>query len=184
MASATDPLVWLDMEMSGLDPATCVPLEVAIIITSADLTEIDTFHTVIHQDDPALESMNDFVRDMHTGNGLLERVRASTTTLAEADRGMAEIVLRHCEAGTAVLSGNSIHQDRKFIVAYFPDFEKLLHYRMVDVSTIKELVRRWYGNHALYAKPQSDHTALADTRESIAELGDYRRRFLVPPGRL
>ena len=108
MAIATDPLVWLDMEMSGLDPATCVPLEVAIIITSADLTEIDTFHTVIHQDDPALESMNDFVRDMHTGNGLLERVRASTTTLAEADRGMAEIVLRHCEAGTMIASSPSM----------------------------------------------------------------------------
>jgi len=181
VAIASDLLVWLDMEMSGLDPATCVPLEVAIIITSADLTELDSFHSVIHQTDPALESMNDFVRNMHTGNGLLERVRASTTSLDDAERGMVEIVARHCEAGTAVLSGNSIHQDRKFIVAYFPGFEKLLHYRMVDVSTIKELVWRWYGKDALYAKPQSDHTALADTRESIAELGHYRRRFLVPP---
>ncbi len=165
--------------MTGLDPATCVPLEVAVIVTSADLDEIECFQTVIGQDDDALASMSDFVRGMHTSNGLLERVRACSTTLAEAENGLVEIVSRHFEPGTAVLAGNSIHQDRKFIAAYFSELEKLLHYRMVDVSTVKELVRRWYGDGAPYKKPESDHTALADVRQSIAELADYRRRFLV-----
>ena len=170
------------MEMTGLDPATCVPIEVAIIVSSPDLDELDSFHTVIHQDEAALASMSDFVRNMHTDNGLLDKVRAEKTTLAEAERGMIEILRSWCEPGSGVLSGNSIHQDRRFTARYFPQFDRLLHYRMVDVSTIKELIKRWYGPDTLYEKPESDHTALADVKQSIAELEYYRERFLADAG--
>lgn len=177
MAKPSDLLVWLDMEMTGLDPVVCVPIEVALIVTTADLAEIETFHEVIHQPESAFASMSDFVRDMHTRNGLLERVRVSDRQLGDVDQELAKIVSKHCPGRSAVLSGNSIHQDRKFIARYFPVLEEQLHYRMVDVSTMKELVRRWYGDSALYTKPESDHTALADVRESIAELAFYRQRF-------
>ena len=174
-APKTNHLIWLDMEMTGLDPETCVPVEVAIIVTDADLEEKDRYAAVIHQGEGALTSMNDFVRKMHTDNGLLDKVRDSKTTLEEADSALAEIVAKHCPEGEAVLAGNSIHQDRRFIARYFPQLEKRLHYRMVDVSPLKELVRRWFGEDALYVKPESDHTALADTRQSIAELAFYRK---------
>ncbi len=176
-ADESDLLIWLDMEMTGLDPETCVPIEVAIIITGADLEEREEYHAVVHQPPEALASMNDFVREMHTGNGLLTRVANSDTSIDQADRALAALVLRHCPEGKAVLAGNSIHQDRRFIARYFPELEKTLHYRMVDVSTLKELVRRWYGAGALYPKTESDHTALADTRQSIAELGFYRKQY-------
>jgi len=172
----SDLLVWLDMEMTGLDPETCVPVEVALILTTSDLEEGETYHAVIHQPDTALESMNDFVRDMHTKNGLLAKVGESRTTLAEADAALAALVAKTCEEGEALLAGNSIHQDRRFVERYFPLLEKRLHYRMVDVSTLKELVRRWYGEDAVFPKPDSDHTALADARQSIAELAFYRSR--------
>ena len=169
-------LIWLDMEMTGLDPMTCVPIEVAIIVTTETLEEVDTYHAVIHQSESALASMNDFVRNMHTENGLLERVRTSTTSLAEADAACAALVAKIAPEGEALLAGNSIHQDRRFIEPYFPALEKCLHYRMVDVSTLKELARRWYGAAAVFEKPESDHTALADTRQSIAELRFYREK--------
>ncbi len=170
-------LVWLDMEMTGLDPQSCVPIEVAAIVTTKDLDEIETYHAVIHQPEPALSSMNEFVRNMHTQNGLLEKVARSSTSLPEADAAVAALVARHCpEEGEALLAGNSIHQDRRFIDRYFPALEKRLHYRMVDVSTLKELVRRWYGAAAEFLKPESDHTALADVRQSIEELRFYRTR--------
>jgi len=173
----SDVLIWLDMEMTGLDPETCVPVEVAIIITTADLDERETYHAVIHQAPDALRSMNEFVRKMHTENGLLERVAASKTTLAEANDAIAGVVDRHCPQGEGLLAGNSIHQDRRFVGRYFTELERRLHYRMVDVSTVKELVRRWYGEDAVFSKPESDHTALADTRRSIAEMGFYRKRY-------
>ncbi len=169
-------LLWLDMEMTGLDPESCVPIEVALIVTDGNLMEKETFHAVIHQDSAALASMSEFVRDMHTHNGLLTRVAASKTTLEETDATLAALVARHLPEGGGVLAGNSIHQDRRFIVRYFPMLEKHLHYRMVDVSTLKEVVRRWYGEEFLFPKAESDHTALSDTRQSIAELAYYRGR--------
>ena len=172
----SDLLVWLDMEMTGLDPETCVPIEIAVIITTADLEERESHHCVIHQDEASLATMNDFVLDMHTQNGLLAKVAQSETTPAEADSTIAAIVARHCPEGDGLLAGNSIHQDRRFVARYFPQLEKCLHYRMVDVSTVKELVRRWYGEDVVFPKPDSDHTALADTRQSIAELAFYRSR--------
>jgi oligoribonuclease len=170
-------LLWLDMEMTGLDPVQCVPLEVAIVVTNKELEELDAWETVIWQPESRLETMEPFVRNMHTENGVLAKVRASNTSTSDAERKMIAMVSKWFRPGEAVLAGNSIHQDRKFLAAYFPVFEGLLHYRMVDVSTLKELVRRWYGQEAGFSKPSSSHTALADARESIAELRHYRRLF-------
>lgn len=167
-------LVWLDMEMTGLDPETCCPIEVAAIITEGDdLAELGRMEAVIHQPESALQNMVPIVLEMHTANGLLERVRRSDIDLAIADRALAALVTEHCHAGKAMLAGNTIHQDRLFIRRYFPVTEKLLHYRMLDVSTIKELVKRWYGEPKAFNK-ESDHTALSDVRASIAELAYYR----------
>ncbi len=181
MAVGSDPLVWLDMEMTGLDPAACVPLEVAIIVTSPELEELDELHRIIHQPESSLATMSSRVRRMHTDNGLLERVKSSEIGCEQAESAMTELIAKWCGAGRAVLAGNSIHQDRRFIVRYFPRFESMLHYRMVDVTTIKELVRRWYGEEEVFAKPPSKHTALADARASIAELTYYRQHFMKPP---
>lgn len=177
---AGDRLVWLDMEMTGLDPDTCVPLEVAVIVTDARLAELETFESVVAAPPQALEAMDDFVRKMHTDNGLLERVAAAGAECDEIDRAMTELTGRWCAPGTGVLAGNSIWQDRRFIRRYFPRLDAALHYRMVDVSSIKELVRRWYGESALPEK-QSAHTAMADIRASIAELEHYRRTTWRPP---
>lgn len=169
-----EPIVWLDMEMTGLDPARCTPVEVAVVLTDSDLREIEATETVIHQPDEALAVMEPVVVDMHTRSGLLERVRASTVSVAAADQQLAALLAGQMAPGKGILAGNSIHTDRAFVRKYFPETERFLHYRMIDVSSVKELVRRWYGEAALYHKDNA-HTAMADVRESIAELGHYRR---------
>jgi oligoribonuclease len=122
--------------------------------------------------------MNPFVRKMHTDNGLLEQVRQSTTGLAHAEERIMTLLANHCMYKQGVLCGNSIHQDRRFLNAYFPTFAKYLHYRMVDVSSFKELIRRWYGAQHQFSKNELPaHTALADIRDSIAELKHYRDAF-------
>ncbi len=168
-----DRLVWLDMEMTGLDPATCVPLEVAIVITDSIGNELANYESVVKAGDEALSTMSDLVRNMHTQNGLLDRVQQATKTNTQVDAEMLEIVSRRCVEKTGVLCGNSIWQDRRFLREYFPRFENTLHYRMIDVSTIKELVRRWYGESKVFSK-ENDHTAMADIRSSMAELEYYR----------
>ncbi|MCP4446354.1 MAG: oligoribonuclease [Myxococcales bacterium] len=176
MDKLSDRLVWLDMEMTGLDPVSCLPIEVAVIITDGQLNEIDgaSYEAVIHQPESAFEDMAPIVVDMHTENGLLDRVRQSKMNLEEVDTGLATMVGKHCEAGKALLAGNTIGQDRLFIRRYFPKLESSLHYRQVDVSSFKEMIRRWYGGQALFAK-DSSHTAMADIRTSIAELAYYRK---------
>ena len=176
---AGDRIVWLDMEMTGLDPETCVPIEVAMIITDSELTELGSYEAVLSATGEALATMDDFVRDMHTRNGLLEKVRVATTSLAAADAAMLALVNAWCEPRTGVLAGNSIWQDRRFVRRYFPALEAALHYRMIDVSTLKELARRWYGEAALFEK-ESPHTAMADIRASIAELAHYRETLWRP----
>ncbi len=176
-----DLLLWLDMEMTGLEPATCVPLQVALVVTTPDLQEVDNLELTIWQPESKLETIEPFVRKMHTDNGLLQRVRASEIGMLDAERKMLQFVSRHFKMGEAVLAGNSIHQDRRFLVAYFRVFEGYLHYRMIDVSTLKELVRRWYGPQASFTKPSSAHTALSDARESIEELKHYRKMVMRPP---
>lgn len=168
------------MEMTGLDPQVCVPLQVAVVVTDASLNELDSAEVTIHQPESALAVMDDYVRRMHTENGLLEAVKASGATMVDAEKEMLRIVGEWTRPGKAVLAGNSIHQDRRFLVRYFPRLEKHLHYRMVDVSTIKELACRWYGEASLYAKTGADHTAMADIRESIRELAHYRATLMRP----
>lgn len=182
MKDLSDRLVWLDMEMTGLDPVSCVPIEVAVIITDSQLVEIEgaNYEAVIHQPETAFEGMPQVVVDMHTENGLLDRVRASKHALADVDTAMAKLISEHCEAGKALLAGNTIQQDRLFIRRYFSKTEETLHYRQVDVSTFKEMVRRWYGPTAVFAK-DSNHTAMDDIRSSIEEMKYYRKNFFREP---
>lgn len=177
MPSPNENLVWLDMEMTGLDPETCVPLQVAVIMTSPELAPLDEIEMTISQPEPTLEVMNDFVRKMHTENGLLVAVRESKLSLSECDQRLAAFLERWVAPESGLLAGNSIHQDRRFLQAYFPETSRFLHYRMVDVSTIKELVGRWYTGTKPYVKKSADHTALADIKESINELAFYRSRY-------
>ena len=178
MSDAKNNLIWLDMEMTGLEPDTCVPIEVALVVTNADLVELDTMESIIWQPESTLELMTPFVRDMHTKNGVLKKVRSARASMANVEKTMLTFLARWFSPGEAVLCGNSIHQDRRFIRKYFPAVDRFLHYRMVDVSTLKELARRWYGSEVLMAKSASDHTALADVRESIRELTHYRATIL------
>ena len=174
MEDAACPIVWLDMEMTGLDPRVCVPLQIAVVITDSNLNELEVCESTIWQSEETLAGMEPFVRRMHTDNGLLDRVRASDTSVVQSERMVMAAVARWCPFGCGVLAGNSIHTDRAFVRVYFPTLHGYLHYRMIDVSSVKELVSRWYGADKAYVKPRADHTALSDVRESIAELRHYR----------
>lgn len=182
----TDRLVWIDCEMTGLDLAKDALIEVAALVTDAELNVLgDGIDLVIQAPDAALDQMNDVVTQMHSDSGLTEEVRASTLTVAETEAAVLEYVRAHVpDAGSAPLAGNSIATDRAFIARDMPALNEHLHYRMVDVSSIKELVRRWYPR-VYFAKPEKGlaHRALADILESIDELRYYRRTVFVPnPG--
>ena len=174
-------LVWLDMEMTGLDPETDVPLQLAVIITDSELVELDHVEYVIWQPDEILDRMQPIVRKMHADNGLTKAVKKSEMSLHEVEKKVLALLGRWVKPGEGILAGNSIHQDRRFLQRYFPAVNGYLHYRMVDVSTIKELARRWYGPEALAPKETSDHTALSDTRASIKELAHYRAVLFRAP---
>ena len=170
------PLIWIDMEMTGLDPETCVILEIATIVTDGQLEEIaEGPSLVIHQSDEILENMNSWCVRQHGESGLTERVRTSTTDLKQAEEETLTFLKQHTKAGASPLCGNSVGQDRRFIEAYMPELAEYLHYRTIDVSTVKELSKRWYPEVGNYGK-QADHRALDDIRESIAELRYYRER--------
>jgi oligoribonuclease len=182
----SDLLVWIDCEMTGLDLANDKLIEVAAVVTDPDLTVLDEgIDVIIHTDDATLAGMLDVVRDMHDRSGLTEAVRASTVTLKEAEELILGYVRRHVpEPRTAPLCGNSIATDRGFIARDMPRLDGHLHYRMIDVSSIKELCRRWYPRTYFGQPPKGlAHRALADIRESIRELEYYRRTIFVPrPG--
>ncbi|MGH9018329.1 MAG: oligoribonuclease [Acidimicrobiales bacterium] len=176
-------LVWMDLEMTGLDPARHTIVEIATLITDDELAVVaEGPDLVVHADAPALAAMDDVVRTMHTKSGLLEAMASSTLTLDEAGRQTLEFIKAHVPAkGTVPLCGNSIGTDRRFLDAHLPDIENWLHYRSVDVSTIKELCRRWYPEVVAAAPPKNtSHRALDDIRESVAELAYYRRAVFVP----
>jgi oligoribonuclease len=176
----SDNLVWIDLEMTGLDPGVDVILQAALVVTSGELQPLAEAAVDIHQPDDALSRMTPFVRDMHTRTGLVERVRLSNTTLADAERTLCEVVQRWC-VSPAVLCGNSVWADRRFIARYMPGLDALLHYRIVDVSSIKVLAQRWYGASAVFAKPTTGaHDAVIDVRNSIAELRHYRSTLFQP----
>ncbi len=181
-----DRLVWIDCEMTGLDLANDALIEIAVLVTDGDLNVLgEGVDVVIHADDDALAAMPDVVRDMHAHSGLTEEVRKATVTVAEAEQLVLAYVREHVpDARVAPLAGNSIGTDRGFITRDMPELDAHLHYRMVDVSSIKELCRRWFPR-VFYAKPEKGlaHRALADILESIRELDYYRHTlFVAPPG--
>mgnify|MGYP002713496457 FL=1 len=185
-AAKDNRIVWVDLEMTGLDPKRHVIVEVAALVTDAELNIIDEgVDLVVHATDAELAEMDDFVTEMHSGNGLLDDIKASTVSLAEAEDAVLALVAKHCDpAHPAPLAGNSIATDRTFIRAQMPRLDAALHYRMIDVSTVKELTRRWYPR-AYYNQPEKGmaHRALADIVESIRELDYYRRAvFVDTPG--
>jgi oligoribonuclease len=170
-------LVWVDLEMTGLDVERCAIVELALVVTRKDLEPVAELERVVWQPDEVLERMDPFVREMHTANGLLEKVRASRHSLGDVENEAVALVAAHCGFREGILAGNSIHADRRFLARHMPVFERWLHYRQVDVSTLKVLTRAWYPGSAKFAKEGKDHTALADIRASIAELRHYRQTF-------
>ena len=183
MAAGNDILVWLDMEMTGLDPGKERIIEVATILTDGQLVEIAVGpDLVIHQSDEVLAAMDDWNKKHHGGSGLVDRVKASTVTDGDAEAQTLEFIKQHCgPKERPVLAGNSIHQDRRFIRRYMPALDTRLHYRMVDVSTVKELARRWFPQLVAKIPPKKEtHRALDDIRESIDELRWYRQNVFAP----
>jgi oligoribonuclease len=181
-----DLLVWIDCEMTGLDLGKDKLIEVAALVTDPDLNVLgEGIDLVIHADDASLDAMPEIVRDMHANSGLTEAVRRSTVTMAEAEAAVLAYVKEYVpNARTAPLCGNSIATDRGFLARDMPALDAFLHYRMIDVSSIKELCRRWYPR-VYFGQPAKGlaHRALADIRESIRELEYYRRTIFVPlPG--
>ena len=172
----------MDLEMTGLNPEKDVIVEIATIVTDDLLNVVaEGPDLVVHHADEVLAVMDKFVLDMHTKSGLLDAIRASTTTLEEAGRQTLEFIKQHVpEARTVPLCGNSIGTDRRFLARYLPDIENHLHYRSVDVSTIKELVKRWYpGSDSVRPFKVGNHRALGDVHESIDELRFYRDKVFV-----
>jgi oligoribonuclease len=178
-------LVWLDLEMTGLDTSRHVIVEIAALVTDIELAPLDEgIDIVVHQSDDALAQMDDFVRAMHTRSGLLPAIRSSTVTLAEAGVATLAYVRGHVPTGgVAPLCGNSIGVDRRFLDAQLPELDRYLHYRSIDVSSLKELCRRWYPEvYKRRPAKAEQHRALADVHESIAELRFYRENMLRPTG--
>jgi oligoribonuclease len=177
--SLKNPIVWIDLEMSGLDPDSDRILEIACIVTDANLSQqVEGPEIVIGQSDEVLDGMDSWNRQHHGASGLTERVRGSRVTEGAAEQRIIEFISKHCAEGEAPLAGNSIHQDRRFLARYMKRLEQYLHYRIIDVSSVKELVYRWCPE-AFEQRPRknSTHRALDDIRESIEELRFYRDRF-------
>ncbi|WP_433802282.1 oligoribonuclease [Actinomycetospora sp. CA-084318] len=179
-------LVWIDCEMTGLDLGKDKLIEIAALVTDQELVPLgEGVDVVIHASDEDLDNMPEVVVEMHAKSGLTEEVRASSVTLEEAEKLVLDYIREHVpDARSAPLCGNSIATDRGFIARDMPELDSYLHYRMIDVSSIKELCRRWYPR-IYYAQPEKGlaHRALADARESIRELEYYRRTAFVPlPG--
>ncbi len=175
-------LVWMDLEMSGLDPKTCVVLEIATLVTDKDLNLIEQGPAlVIHQPDSILNGMDEWNTKHHGESGLTRAVKDSQTTLEQAEQQTLDFITRHCKPKTSPLCGNTIYQDRRFLIEYMPKLEGYLHYRLVDVSTIKELVKRWYGPQFQSPQKKQKHKALDDILETIEELKFYRKTVFKQP---
>lgn len=174
-------LVWIDLEMSGLDPDVDAILEMATIITDSQLNilaEGPSF--VIHQPDLVLDAMGEWCKLQHAKSGLTQAVRLSTTTLQKAESQTLEFIKEYCTPNTALLSGSSVWQDRLFLRKYMPSIIYFLHYKMIDVSTVKELIMRWYpDNPKINIKSKETHRALDDIRESITVLQYFREFFFI-----
>jgi oligoribonuclease len=172
-------LVWLDLEMTGLVIATDVILEIATVITDGNLNVIAEGPSfIIHQPEEKLAAMGKWCQDHHGKTGLTESVRYSTTTLQQAEEETLAFIAQHCAPNTGILAGNSVWQDRVFLDKYMPSITNYLHYRIIDVSSVKELLRRWYVEDKKTEYQKSErHRALSDVYESIAELKHFRMNF-------
>lgn len=172
-------LIWIDCEMTGLEPESDRLLEIAVIVTGPNLEpRIEGPVLVIHQSDALLNGMDAWNKGTHGRSGLIEKVKASTVTEAEAEQQIIDFLKAYVPKGVSPMCGNSIGQDRRFLVKYMPKLEAFCHYRNLDVSTLKELAKRWRPEVAAAFKKQQKHTALADVHESIEELVHYREHFL------
>jgi oligoribonuclease len=173
-------LIWIDMEMTGLQPDSDRIIEIAILVTDSELrTLADGMVWVLHQPDEVLEAMDSWNRSTHAKTGLTGRVRASTLTEAQAEAQALDFLAPHVPANTSPMCGNSICQDRRFLVRWMPQLESYFHYRNLDVSTLKELVRRWKPEAAKGFTKEGKHEALADILESIEELKYYRKSVMT-----
>lgn len=181
-APLVDPLVWIDLEMTGLDPARHVIVEAAVIVTDGTLdTRFEGPDLVITATPEQLAEMDQVVTEMHTTSGLLDRIDEATITVAEAEARLLDFLKEHVpNPSQAPLAGNSVHADRAFLEVYMPTLANHLHYRNVDVSTVKELVKRWYPDLAGFEK-KTTHRALSDIQESIEELAYYRSAVFRDP---
>jgi oligoribonuclease len=179
MAQDPSRLIWIDIEMSGLNPETDCVLEVAIIITDVNLNTVaEAPVLVVHQSDAVLDAMDDWNKSTHSKSGLIDRVRASTLTSNDVDERLLAFVADYVPPKASPLCGNSVHQDRRFMVKYLPKLEDHFLYRNLDVSTLKELAKRWKPGIMAGLTKHGKHEALADIQESIDELKYYREHFL------
>lgn len=179
LAKSDQNLVWLDCEMSGLDPEKERLLEIAVVITGPQLTpRIEGPVLVIHQGDALLGAMDAWNKGTHGKSGLIDKVKASTLTEAQAEQQLLDFISRYVPRNASPMCGNTISQDRRFLVKYMPKLEAFFHYRNLDVSTLKELAKRWRPEVYEAFKKHQRHTALADVHESIDELEHYREHFL------
>ena len=180
MAADQNNLIWIDMEMTGLQPDSDRIIEIALLVTNAQLAPVaEGPLLVVHQPDAVLEAMDSWNKSTHKKSGLIERVRASKIVEAEAERAALEFLEQHVPANASPMCGNSICQDRRFLARWMPRLEAHFHYRNLDVSTLKELVRRWKPELMKGFTKEGRHEAMADILESIEELKFYRKSFMT-----
>ncbi|AEG92304.1 oligoribonuclease [Ramlibacter tataouinensis] len=183
LAKSDQNLVWLDCEMTGLDPEVDRIIEIAVIVTGPQLEpRIEGPVFAIHQSDQQLDKMDAWNKGTHGRSGLIDKVKASTVAEAQAEAEVLAFLERYVPRNATPMCGNSISQDRRFLVRYMPRLEAFFHYRNLDVSTLKELAKRWHPEVYTGFRKQQKHTALADVHESIDELAHYRQHFLRLPG--
>jgi oligoribonuclease len=179
MAADQNNLLWVDMEMSGLNPDTDRVLEIAVVVTDTHLNTVaEAPVLVVHQSDAVLDAMDTWNKNTHAKSGLVDRVKASTLSESEVENRMVDFLQQFVPAGASPMCGNSVHQDRRFMARYLPRLEAFFHYRNLDVSTLKELMKRWRPELAAGMTKHGRHEALADIYESIDELMYYREHFL------
>ena len=177
MTQSSTNLIWIDLEMTGLDTDNDTIIEIATIVTDSQLNALEEGPVIaIHQEDSILDAMDDWNTRQHTRSGLVDRVRASASTIADAERMTLQFVEKFVAPKASPMCGNSICQDRRFLHRLMPDLENYFHYRHIDVSTIKEIVKRWYPDEKQFDK-ESSHLALDDIRDSIEELKFYKENY-------